>query len=113
MEKVKKYIVKKDIENFLKKGDIFIECFDKLNHIVSETEWFTIEVSYLDKYGGLEKYFDFVGMVDIKETVYFGWRSKELLREKENIKEKILSKKEEIKECKKRISKIDKFLKIG
>ena len=38
MEKVFRYIAKKKVDELFEKGEIFAQCFDKLNFIASESE---------------------------------------------------------------------------
>jgi hypothetical protein len=118
MEKVFRYIAKKKVDELFEKGEIFVQCFDKLNFIASESEWLIIEKVALDKHGGLGKYFDTLDMIEFKETDYYKRKIKELVEEKEilenNIKseeEQILLKSEEIEKYKNRISIINDWIK--
>ena len=117
MEKVCRYIAKKKVDELFEKGEIFVQCFDKLNFIASESEWLVIEKVILDKYGGLDKYFDILDMIEFKETNYYKRKIKEFIEEKEilenNIKleeEQILLKSKEIEEYKNRISIINDWI---
>lgn len=112
---VKIYIAKKTVKPLFKKGDIFVECFDRPNTICPESTdglGGSLDLAIMDSHGGWYKYFYINGTRNAKGTRYYQKVLEHLSLERDTLKEEVFAMRYYLQQKETRLKNINEFLMI-